>query len=254
MAILNLSPDSFYSQSTTLRGHDLLKKTEEQITQGADIIDLGVCSTRPNSTAIGSKNELERLGNSIIEIKKQFPNVLISIDSYLPETVKEALNQGADFINDVSGKGEMNGLGLLAKEFAVPYILMDNPAPMHQPQNIDADNGFQAVIKRLNIKRQALIELGVKDIIIDPGFGFGKTTQENFELLKHLSLFSIMNSPIMVALSRKRMVCDVIGKTSEEAGFASSYLNAIAAKKGANIIRTHDSGLCAELLKVNSYL
>ncbi len=254
MAILNLSPDSFYSQSTTLCGNELLKKAEEQIAQGADILDLGVCSTRPNSVSVGAEIEISRLGNSIQEIKKHFPDILISIDSYLPKTVNEALNQGADFVNDVSGLGDVNGLGVLAKEFSVPYILMDNPAPMHHPQSIDTNNSFQAIIKRLNIKLQILRELGLKDVILDPGFGFGKTTDENYDILKHLESFMLLNTPIMVALSRKRMVCEVINKTAEDAGFASSYLNAIAAKKGAKIIRTHDSGLCAELLKVNSYL
>ena len=186
----------------------MLKKAEEQITQGADILDLGVCSTRPNSVSVGAEIEISRLGNSIQEIKKHFPDILISIDSYLPQTVNEALNQGADFVNDVSGLGDVNGLGVLAKEFSVPYILMDNPAPMHHPQSIDTNNSFQAIIKRLNIKLQTLRELGLKDVILDPGFGFGKTTDENYDILKHLESFMLLNTPIMVALSRKRMVCE----------------------------------------------
>lgn len=254
MAILNLSPDSFYKQSTTLSGSDLLKKAEIQIREGADILDLGVCSTRPHSLPVGASEELERLGNNVALLKKNFPQTLISIDSYLPETIRVALDQGADFVNDVSGDGDVNGLGLLAKEFSVPYILMDNPAPMHQPHNVGANNSFQAVIKRLNIKRQILLELGIKDVIIDPGFGFGKTTQENYDILKHLESFTVLNAPIMVALSRKRMVSEVIDKPAAGTGFASSYLNALAALKGASIVRTHDSGLCRDLLKINSYL
>ena len=254
MAILNLSPDSFYSESTAVKDAEMLKKAEEQIALGADILDVGVCSTRPNSTAVGAEVELTRLNKHIALLKRNFPDTLISIDSYLTETVKSALDQGADFINDVSGQGETNGLGLLAKEFAVPYMLMDNPAPLHQPQHTLTNNSIQAVFKRLNVKREKLLALEVKDIIVDPGFGFGKSTEENFDILRELELFKSLNAPLLVALSRKRMVCDAIESSPEKAGFASSYLNAIAATKGANILRTHDSGLCRDLLKVNTYL
>jgi dihydropteroate synthase len=254
MAIVNLSPDSFYNQSTASKGNELLEKAEDQIAHGADILDLGLCSTRPNSKAVGQNAEMERLGKSVIEIKKRFPDILISIDSYLPTTVKEGLQQGADFINDVSGNGATNGLGDLAKTFSVPYILMDNPSPMHSPQHTNSISSVQEVVKRLNIGRDELLKLGVKDIIIDPGFGFGKTTKENFDILNSLEVITHLHAPIMVGLSRKRMVCEAIDKSADEAGMASSYLNAIAAKKGAQIIRTHDGGMCQDLLKINSYL
>lgn len=254
MAILNLSSDSFYSSSYAENLKDILKKTEAYVNEGADIIDIGIASTRPNSKAIGSQMELQRLGKCIEALHKEFPEAILSIDSYEAETVKAALNQGANIVNDVSGNGHNNGLADLAIEFAAPYVLMDNPSPLHQPQIIAKDNSLSALVKRLQLKRQALLDKGLKDIIIDPGFGFGKSTKDSYHILKNIKTLELLHSPILVALSRKRFVCETIGKTADEAGMASSFLNAFAAQNGANIIRTHDCGMFNEMQKMNAFL
>lgn len=254
MAIVNCSPDSFYSQSVKRSDLEILAKADAYIAEGADIIDLGACSTRPNSKAISSKEEIQRLGNAIKLIKDKHPDVLISIDSYNADTVKYALEQGADIINDVSNQGITNGLAALALDYMVPYVLMDNPSPLHQPQKSAGNNTLQTVLKRLNIAKEALYNFGLKDVIVDVGFGFGKNLEDNYKLLKNLEHFALLDAPIMVGLSRKRMVCEVVGKNAEDAGSASAYLNAIAAQKGAGIIRTHDVALCKELMLLNKKL
>lgn len=254
MGILNLSSDSFYASSYAKNLQDILAKAEVYIKDGADILDIGIASTRPDSTAIGSQQELQRLGNCIDALRKEFPDVLLSIDSYEQLTVKAALDQGANIINDVSGNGTHNGLADLALEFSAPYVLMDNPAPLHQPQKIADDNSLSALVKRLQVKREELLKKGLKDIIIDPGFGFGKSSADSYHILKNLKILHTLHSPILVALSRKRMVSEVIGKTANESGMASSYLNAFAAQNGANILRTHDCDMCSELLTINQKL
>lgn len=254
MAIVNCSPDSFYKQSVKNSDVEILAKADAYIAEGADIIDLGACSTRPNSAPVKSEEEIKRLGNGIQLIKEKHPNILVSIDSYNPETVKYALEQGADIINDVSADGIKQGLASLAAEFMAPYILMDNPSPLHKPEKKADNNTLQAVIKRLNLAKEALHKFGVNDVIVDVGFGFGKSMDDNYNLLKNIRHFKLLDAPIMIGLSRKRMVCEAIGKSADEAGFASAYLNAFAAQNGANIIRTHDVALCKELMMVNEHL
>ena len=239
MGIINLTPDSFYSESRKSNADELLKSANKMLTEGGDILDLGTCSTRPNSSAVGTDAELQRLDQNIALLKKEFPDCIISIDSYDKAVVKEALEQGADIVNDVSGDGLNNGLAQLAKDYSVPYVLSHNPVKLHSPEKSE---NFSLVdcIAELSKKRLALIDFGLKDVIIDPAFGFGKTLNDNYLILKHLKSFECLESVLMVGVSRKRMIWELLESDANSIKSESVYLGLKAAEMGANIIRTHD--------------
>lgn len=241
MGILNITPDSFYSGSRVQQLDDILVKTEQMIKEGAIILDIGGQTTKPGSDRLTAKEELQRVLPAIQQIKEKFPEIFISVDTYHSQVAKEAVAAGADIVNDISA-GEMDGQ-MIATVAAlhVPYIAMHmkgTPETMHQgPVYEDVANEvIDYFIQKLNKCKQA----GIMDIIIDPGFGFGKTIQHNFQLLKKLEAFQIFHVPVLAGLSRKSTIYKTLNISAEEALNGTTVLNTIALTKGASILRVHD--------------
>lgn len=241
MGILNVTPDSFYSGSRLQTEEAILQKATQMIHEGATILDIGGQSTRPNSTRISTEEELERVLPAIKSIKNKFPTVFISIDTYNASVATEAVAAGADMVNDISA-GTMDA-EMIATVAAlnVPFIAMHmQGTPSTMQQNPAYINVATEVVDYFIKKTEQLKQAGIKDILIDPGFGFGKTMEHNFQLLKQLEVFSIFHLPLLAGLSRKSTIYKTLGISSEEALNGTTVLNTIALTKGATILRVHD--------------
>jgi dihydropteroate synthase len=241
MGIINTTADSFYSGSRINEVDAVLRKAEQLITEGAGIIDIGGQSTRPGSKRVSANEESQRVIPFVQAIYKHFPETIISIDSFYSSVVKEAIEAGAGMVNDVSAGSIDKNLITTVASLNIPYVLMHmkgNPQTMQQ--NPTYDNVVLEVFDFLNAKTKELHEAGIYDIILDPGFGFGKTTQHNFELLNSLEFFKQLSKPLLTGLSRKATVYKTLGITSEEALNGTTVLNTLSLLKGASILRVHD--------------
>lgn len=254
MGIVNITPDSFYDGNRYTDLSDLLRDTEEKIKQGAAIIDLGAASSRSGSSAISEEEEWKRLELPLKEIRKNFPDVFISIDTYRSEIASRAAKQGADIINDISG-GKMDDkmFDTIAK-LDLPYILMHmqgTPTTMQQHPH------YTHVVKEVtDYFLEAIDTLKKKNfhkIILDPGFGFGKDLSHNYELLAGLSKFTEMGYPVLAGLSRKSMINNVIGTNPVSALNGTTVLNSIALLNGAKILRVHDVIEAKQAIELVSY-
>ncbi len=251
MGILNVTPDSFYDGGKYTDKQAIIKRVTQLITEGADIIDVGAESTRPGATPVPAEQELERLIPAIRTIKKRFPDAIISVDTYKPEVAEESIKEGAHIINDISGGLYDRKIYDIAAKYHVPYILMHfkgNPPVMDK--NPQYNNVVLEVIQQLQELSIQAREAGVRDVIIDPGFGFGKTPEHNYELLMNLELFHRLNKPILVGLSRKSMIWRVANVTPQEALPGTSALNLIALIKGASILRVHDVAPAKQIVSI----
>lgn len=241
MGVINITSDSFYSDSRFQSIKDILLKTEKMLSDGADIIDIGAASSRPGAGLISSKDELNKLIPALKAVNKEFPDVIISIDTYNAETASETIKNGAHIINDISAGSIDKKMFQTIAENNVPYIIMHMQGT---PQNMQEEPSYKNIIKEISLyfakKIDELTKLGVKDIIIDPGFGFGKTLEHNYELLNKLEYFKIFNNPLLVGLSRKSMINKALNIKPGEALNGTTVLNSIALTKGANILRVHD--------------
>lgn len=241
MGILNVTPDSFYDGRRLDDEDALIAQAGHMLTHGADILDIGGMSTRPGAQPVSIDEELHRVMPAIESILKKYPEALISIDTVHAEVATKAVEAGALMINDVSA-GEMDAEMLVAVSMLqVPYIIMHmqgRPATMQQnPTYLNvADEVYTYLAQKVAICRQA----GIKDIIIDPGFGFGKTVEHNYALLKALSAFKTLNLPILAGVSRKSMICKVINQNPQHALNGTTAVNMLALLNGANILRVHD--------------
>jgi dihydropteroate synthase len=241
MGIVNVTPDSFYDGGRYNSDKDLLEKVSQMVTDGASIIDVGGYSTRPGAPDISSGEENERVIPAIRAIRKEFPMLLISIDSFRSEVARAAIGEGADLINDVSGGSLDVEMFKTVAALHVPYILMHMKGnPQNMTKQTDYKDLVKEVIDHLQKKIYSLHELGVKDVIVDPGFGFAKTREQNFELLNQLHLLQILEKPILTGLSRKSMIWKTLSVTPEEALNGTTVLHTIAVAKGATILRVHD--------------
>ncbi|HEY0750957.1 MAG TPA: dihydropteroate synthase [Chitinophagaceae bacterium] len=253
MGIINTTPDSFYGGSRHKGIHDILKTTETMLTDGASIIDIGGQSTRPGSERISADQELNRVIPAIENITREFPEAIISIDSYYSSVVTEAIAAGASIVNDVSAGTMDEALIPTVASLGVPYVLMHmQGAPQTMQSNPTYKNVSLEVFDHLNIKLAALQKAGIMDIIIDPGFGFGKTISHNFQLLHHLSFFSQLERPLMVGLSRKATVYKSLSITPDQALNGTTVMHTIALLNGANILRVHDVKEAMEAIKLIS--
>ena len=241
MGIINATPDSFYS-GNRIGGIDaVLQKTEQMIKDGADIIDIGGQSTRPNSKRISADEESERVIPFVEAIHKNFPQTIISIDSFYSAVVKKAVAAGASIVNDVSAGTIDENLVPTVASLKVPYVLMHMKGdPQTMQQNPAYNNVVLDVFDFLNQKIDQLHSAGIVDIIVDPGFGFGKTIEHNFELLNGLNFFRQLSKPVLVGMSRKATVYKTLGTTSGEALNGTTVLNTMALLNGASILRVHD--------------
>ena len=239
MAIVNITPDSFYDGGKYDTVTDVLRDVEEKIKQGAHIIDIGAASSRPGAKEIDETEEWERLNNYLPHIRKQFPETFISIDTYRSAIAKKSAGSGADIINDISGGNIDSRMFETIAKLNLPYILMHmQGTPQNMQQNPHYANVVKEVKEELFDKARQLKALNFYKIILDPGFGFGKTTEHNYELLKNLSQLS--EFPLLAGVSRKGMINKVIKTNPVTALNGTTVLNTIALLNGASILRVHD--------------
>ena len=251
MGILNATPDSFYNKGRENSISDLLKKAEKMLKDGALILDIGGASTKPGAAIIDIHEELERVIPVVENIHLHFPNAWLSIDTYHAKVAEEAVYAGASIVNDVSsGQIDNNMLSTVAN-LKVPYIAMHmQGTPETMQQNPAYEDVVFEVRDFLRMKCDEASQVGIIDIIIDPGFGFGKSLEHNFALLKKLHTFHILGKPVLAGLSRKSMVCKTLGVTPEDALNGTTALNMIALQQGANILRVHDVKEAVETVKI----
>lgn len=241
MGILNVTPDSFFDGGQHNKLEAALRKASEMIEEGAGIIDVGGYSSRPGAVDISIEEETNRVVPVIRALRRQFPDILISIDTFRAEVARKAIEAGANIINDISGGLLDSAIFDVAAEHQVPYILMHMKGT---PQNMKAQASYENLIPELLdyfVQRIALArKAGVTDIILDPGFGFAKTIAHNYELLDKLDIFKILHLPLLIGISRKSMIYKTLETTPEEALNGTSILHALALKHPIHILRVHD--------------
>ena len=252
MGILNVTPDSFYAGSRSETEKDIVQRLHQIIDEGASIIDIGGYSSRPNAEHISAEEEMNRLRNGLEIIRKHSPNAVVSVDTFRADVAKMCVEEyGVAIINDISaGQMDEEMFPTIAK-LGVPYIIMHmKGTPQDMQMNPQYDHFLKEIFYYFSEKVQKLRDLGVKDIIIDPGFGFGKTLEHNYELMNHLEEFSLFELPLLVGVSRKSMIYKLLGTTPEEAMNGTTALHTIALLKGANILRVHDVKEAVESIKI----
>jgi len=241
MAIMNLTPDSFYANSRLLSTLEVVDKAGVFIEEGAEIIDIGGQSTRPGASMISEEEEIQRVSPAIESISKAFPNILISIDTFQSKVAEAAIAMGAKMINDIScGSFDPTILDIVSK-YNTSYIGMHitgSKETMHEV--LKRDNIMQELLQFFTQKKQLFTQKGIHHWIIDPGFGFGKTIEENFTIIKELNQLSSLELPILVGVSRKSSIYKTLGITPEEALNGTTVVNTMALKNGASILRVHD--------------
>lgn len=255
MGILNLTPDSFYDGGKFTQDSEIRARVEKMLAEGASIIDIGGVSTRPGAAAVPPETEWERIKPALSGLRRQFPEAFFSVDTTSAVVAEKAIDLGADLINDVSGgDGDPAMFEVISRKKA-PYILMHmqgTPATMQKsPEYKDVTS---EVLSSLISRAKRLQSMGANDILLDPGFGFGKTTEHNYQLLGDLNLFKASGFPVLVGFSRKSMINRVLGTTPENALNGTTVLNTIALIKGASILRVHDVKEAHEAIKLVSQM
>ncbi len=251
MGIVNFTPDSFFENSRVNSHQEVVDRVGLMQEQGARMIDVGGYSTRPGALEVSVENELDRVLAMVEPIKKNFSNLIISVDTFRSQVARAAVQAGADIINDVSG-GILDPLMFDAvADLGVPYILMHmRGTPATMAQLTDYDNLVVDIIRELKGKVEELRSKGVTDIIIDPGFGFAKTISQNFELLRDMAEFKQLGYPILAGLSRKATIYKTLNITATEALNGTTVLNTLALERGASILRVHDVKEAVETVKL----
>lgn len=254
MGILNATPDSFFAGSRANSDSEILHRAEQLVTEGAQMVDIGGFSTRLGAVEVSEAEEMDRVCNAVTLVRKQFPDVIISVDTFRSSVAKESvLSCGADVINDISAGALDDNLFATVAELGVPYILMHSLGNSVSAQQLEyAYTDFMGdVIKFFADKIDKLRLLGVKDIIVDPGFGFSKTMEQNYKLLANLKSFEIFKLPVLVGVSRKRMAWQVAETTIEESLNATTAINTLALSTGmTDILRVHDVKAAVEAVKI----
>ena len=255
MGVLNLTPDSFYDGGVYKNQADIIKQVEKMLTDGATFIDIGAYSSRPNAVHISETEELERLLPIIKLLIVSFPDILISIDTFRSEVAKQSINAGACMINDISaGKMDDNMLATIA-QLKVPYIMMHmRGTPQNMQQNTSYENLIKDILFYFSERMATAKNLGIVDVIVDPGFGFSKTIAQNYELLKDLDVFKMLEKPILVGFSRKSMIYKILNTSAKEALNGTTILNTIALQKQASILRVHDVKEAMECIQLTQQL
>jgi len=252
MAIINMTPDSFYEGSRNFSDADILAKAEKALGEGAAILDLGGYSSRPDAQDVSPQEEFERLDLAFGAIRREFPEAPISVDTFRSEIVRRLFDRyGSFLINDISS-GELDPAMIpLAGELGLPYLGMHMRGTPKTMQTLTEYEDITLEVLRYFVDKIAMAQRhGIKDFIVDPGFGFAKTTAQNFELLARLSDFKILDMPLLVGISRKSMICRTLGITPPEALNATSALHWEALRAGADILRVHDVKEAEEVIKL----
>jgi dihydropteroate synthase len=250
MGILNVTPDSFYAGSRYEDSDAILQQAEQMLLDGAAILDIGGQSTRPGSRLLTAEEELARVVAPVEAIHRRFPEAILSIDTFYPRVAAEAVAAGAAMVNDVSG-GQDEAMFPTVAQLRVPYICMHIKNQVQQLHHKpEYDNVVKDVLDYFIAKTDACKKAGIDDVIIDPGFGFDKNARHNFQLLKELSVFTMLERPILVGLSRKSTIYKTLGVTAAEALNGTTVLNTLALNNGAHILRVHDVKEAAEAVKL----
>jgi len=252
MGIINITPDSFYRGSRVTGEKEIISTAVRMTEEGADILDIGGYSSRPSAEDITAEEEGSRVLNAIRLIRKELPGAIVSVDTFRAEIAKTAVNEyGADIINDISGGDADEKMFGLVTQLNIPYIMMHmkgNPRTMQE--NPEYDDVVADILKWFGSRIVKLQNAGVKDIIIDPGFGFGKTIKHNFEMLRRLGDFAIAGFPLLAGISRKSMIWKSLSITPSEALNGTSVLHAVALLNGADILRVHDVKEAVQAVKL----
>ena len=246
MAIVNVSPDSFYTSWGQEGEQVLLDHVQTALRDGADILDIGACSTRPGSAPVSSVVERQRLEPALQAIRYHFPLAVLSVDTFRSEIAERAIAIGADLINDVSGGDE--AMWRVVAEHRVPYVLTHASELPQKTTSYDAT--MSEVLGVLQARLDMLHRMGVADVVIDPGFGFGKTQQQNYALLNQMDVLATLHAPILVGISRKSMLYKPLDATPMDVLPATIAANTIALQRGANILRVHDVAAAKQTIKI----
>ena len=251
MGILNLTPDSFYDGGKYKNESEILSQVYMMLKNGATFIDVGAYSSRPNADHISETEELNRLLPIITLILKEFPKILVSIDTFRSQVAKTGIEAGAALVNDISaGMLDEQMLEIVSK-LQVPYIMMHmKGTPQNMQKQTDYDNLIKDILFYFSERIAKAKSFGIIDMIVDPGFGFAKTYEQNFEILNNLDLFNILDKPILVGLSRKSMIYKTLENSAKEALNGTTVLNTIALQKKASILRVHDVKEAVECVKL----
>lgn len=255
MGILNATPDSFFAESRVPQITQLIALAEKMIAEGAWSLDIGGYSSRPGAVDISVEEEISRVVTPIKEVRDRFPQIPISIDTFRSKVAEKAINAGANMVNDISG-GQLDPHMLdFVSEAKLPYITMHMKG---NPQNMTSytqyDDLIGEMIKYFSTIRRKAYEKGIADLILDPGFGFAKTREQNFEILKNLRDFEMLECPLLVGISRKSMIFKTLDISADEALNGTTVLNTVALLKGANILRVHDVKPAVEIIKLTRKL
>lgn len=257
MGILNCTPDSFFAGSRKQTEREIAERANQIVGQGGTIIDVGAFSTRPGAQEVSEQEEMDRLRRALPIVRREQPDAVLSVDTYRPDVARMVVEEyGADIINDVSEGGitgivdtplqqsgdEYPAIFRMMGRLKVPYILMSVQGNLH-----DMLIGFAREVQQLR-------DLGVKDIILDPGFGFGKTTEENFKLLDQMDRLSVLELPLLAGVSRKRMIFQTLGITPDEALNGTTVINTMALMRGADILRVHDVREAVQAVRLSQAL
>lgn len=250
MGILNLTPDSFYKNSRTTQ-LQVLHDAEKMLEQGTDFLDLGGYSSRPGADFVSQEEELKRVIPAVETLVKHFPESLISVDTFRSEVARQSIEAGACIINDISA-GELDSqMWEIIARYQVPYVAMHMRGTPQTMQNLTHyEHIINEIIFYFSQKKRKAQEMGINDLILDPGFGFAKTMEQNYEVFSHLEDFKILNLPLLVGISRKSMLYKFLNISAEEALNATSILHTIALIKGAKILRLHDVKPAVECLQL----
>lgn len=255
MGILNVTPDSFYSGSRRQTEEEIAQRACQIAEEGGAIIDIGAYSTRPGASEVSEEEELTRLRNALTIVRRELSSAIISIDTFRASIVERMADEfGAFIVNDVSGGADPNMFKTVSR-LGLPYILTHSPlgtqsAPVSQAAQTESSEFMPSVLLYLSQRIEALLQAGQKDIIIDPGFGFGKTLDENYQLLMQLDVLHTFELPLLVGVSRKSMIYRLLGTTPAEALNGTSVLNTLALERGATLLRVHDVGAANEVIKI----
>jgi dihydropteroate synthase len=251
MGIINATPDSFYAGSRFSGTDKILLQAEKIISEGAEIIDIGGQSTRPGSEQISEEEELKRVIAGIESIHKKFPDTIISIDTYYSGVATKGVNAGAGIVNDISSGSMDEQMIPAVAMLGVPYVIMHMKGTLQTMQkHANYEDVTREVLDFFIQKKEECRKAGIHDVIIDPGFGFAKTIQQNFELLKNLSIFQMPEAPILAGISRKSSIYKTLGVSAEEALNGTTVLNTIALMNGAKILRVHDVKEAKDVVKL----
>ncbi len=255
MGIINLTPDSFFSASRAQSEKEILKQAEQLLYEGADFLDLGAYSSRPDAEDLSSEEEEHRLIPAIKIIANQFPEAVLSVDTFRARIAEKAMECGAHLINDISGGALDDEMFETAERLKVPYILMHMKGTPKTMKNLNQyGNMMQEISFYFSEKIHSLKDAGVRDIILDPGFGFAKNIDQNYHLLHHLADLRMFGYPVLAGLSRKSMIWKKLHIQPEEALNGTTVLNTIALQNGANILRVHDVKEAKQAIKILNLL